>query len=85
MVSRTKPLVKLTTITAPLAPFSHTDLGRHLDQPKIGNRMFFGGNLLRQPVFVQLRNEAETKRKRVRLYIYACTLVLRFFNKSNGA
>jgi CDP-4-dehydro-6-deoxyglucose reductase, E1 len=41
----------------PSAPFSHTDLGRHLDQHKIGNRMFFGGNLLRQPVFVQLRKD----------------------------
>ena len=39
------------------APFSHTDLARHLDANKIGNRMFFGGNLLRQPVFVQLRKD----------------------------
>jgi len=41
----------------PTAPFSHTDLARHLDENKIGNRMFFGGNLLRQPVFVQLRKD----------------------------
>jgi CDP-4-dehydro-6-deoxyglucose reductase, E1 len=39
------------------APFSHTDLARALDDKKIGNRMFFGGNLLRQPVFVQLRKD----------------------------
>jgi len=39
------------------APFTHTDLARHLDEKKIGNRMFFGGNLLRQPVFVQLRKD----------------------------
>jgi CDP-6-deoxy-D-xylo-4-hexulose-3-dehydrase len=39
------------------APFTHTDLARHLDGRKIGNRMFFGGNLLRQPVFVQLRKD----------------------------
>lgn len=39
------------------APFTHTDLARHLDQHKIGNRMFFGGNLLRQPVFVQLKRD----------------------------
>lgn len=38
-------------------PFSHTDLARHLDEKKIGNRMFFGGNLLRQPVFVQLKKD----------------------------
>ena len=41
----------------PSAPFTHTDLARHLDERKIGNRMFFGGNLLRQPVFVQLRKD----------------------------
>jgi len=41
----------------PSASFSHTDLARHLDQKKIGNRMFFGGNLVRQPVFVQLRKD----------------------------
>jgi CDP-4-dehydro-6-deoxyglucose reductase, E1 len=41
----------------PAAPFSHTDLARALDEKKIGNRMFFGGNLLRQPVFVQLRKD----------------------------
>jgi len=41
----------------PTAPFSHTDLARYLDENKIGNRMFFGGNLLRQPVFVQLRKD----------------------------
>lgn len=39
------------------APFSHIDLARHLDEKKIGNRMFFGGNLIRQPVFVQLRKD----------------------------
>lgn len=39
------------------APFCHTDLARFLDSKKIGNRMFFGGNLLRQPAFVQLRRD----------------------------
>jgi CDP-6-deoxy-D-xylo-4-hexulose-3-dehydrase len=38
----------------PDAPFSRTELAKHLDEHKIGNRMFFGGNLLRQPVFVHL-------------------------------
>lgn len=37
------------------APFSRRDLAQHLDAKKIGNRMLFGGNLVRQPVFVQLR------------------------------
>lgn len=41
----------------PEAPFRHTDLARHLDERKIGNRMLFGGNLLRQPVFVQLKKD----------------------------
>ncbi len=39
------------------APFSRTDLARELDQYKIGNRMLFGGNLLRQPAFIQLCND----------------------------
>jgi CDP-6-deoxy-D-xylo-4-hexulose-3-dehydrase len=42
------------------APFTHSELGRHLDGKKIGNRMLFGGNLLKQPVFVQLRKERPT-------------------------
>jgi CDP-6-deoxy-D-xylo-4-hexulose-3-dehydrase len=41
----------------PSAPFTHSQLARHLDEHKIGNRMLFGGNLLRQPVFVGLRRD----------------------------
>jgi CDP-6-deoxy-D-xylo-4-hexulose-3-dehydrase len=41
----------------PCAPFTHSDLARHLDSRKIGNRMLFGGNLVRQPAFVRLRRE----------------------------
>lgn len=41
----------------PQAPFSRTDLARELDAHLIGNRMLFGGNLLRQPAFVQLRRD----------------------------
>jgi CDP-6-deoxy-D-xylo-4-hexulose-3-dehydrase len=39
------------------APFNHTQLARHLDEKKIGNRMLFGGNLVRQPAFVQLKKD----------------------------
>jgi CDP-6-deoxy-D-xylo-4-hexulose-3-dehydrase len=44
-------------LVRPTAPFSRTELARHLDAKKIGNRMLFGGNLVRQPTFVQLRRE----------------------------
>ena len=36
------------------APFSRTDLAQHLDNKSIGNRMLFGGNLLKQPAFADL-------------------------------
>ena len=39
------------------APFSVAQLARHLDHKKIGNRRLFGGNLTRQPAFVQLRRD----------------------------
>ena len=37
--------------------FSRTDLARELDTHQVGNRMLFGGNLVRQPAFVQLRRD----------------------------
>ena len=39
------------------SPFSRVDLARELDSHSIGNRMLFGGNLLRQPAFVQLKQD----------------------------
>ena len=39
------------------APFTRTELAAYLDGHKIGNRMLFGGNLLRQPAFVQLAHD----------------------------
>ena len=39
------------------AKFTVRELASFLDEHKIGNRMLFGGNLLRQPAFVQLRRE----------------------------
>lgn len=39
------------------APFKNFEFARFLDDRKIGSRMLFGGNLLRQPVFVNLRKE----------------------------
>lgn len=41
----------------PASPFRKFELARHLDEKRIGNRMLFGGNLLRQPVFVQLAKD----------------------------
>ncbi len=39
------------------APFTRRELVQHLDAAKIGNRMLFGGNLVRQPAFVNLRRQ----------------------------
>ena len=39
------------------ASFTRTDLALELDKNLIGNRMLFGGNLLRQPAFVQLKKD----------------------------
>ena len=41
----------------PGAPFTRTELSRHLDAKKIGNRTLFGGNLVRQPAYTELRKE----------------------------
>ena len=43
--------------TRPGAPVSRTELACELDSNQIGHRMLFGGNLLRQPAFVQLRED----------------------------
>ncbi len=39
------------------APFTRRELAEALDAAKIGSRMLFGGNLLRQPAFVDLKKE----------------------------
>ena len=47
----------------PSAPFSSTALAKERDSKKIGNRMLFGGNLIRQPAFVELKkNDPNTYR-----------------------
>ena len=42
-------------LVKPNAPITRTQLAQALDAAKIGNRMLFGGNLVRQPAFVQLK------------------------------
>jgi CDP-4-dehydro-6-deoxyglucose reductase, E1 len=39
------------------APFSTAKIANYMASQKIGNRMFFGGNLLRQPAFLNLHRE----------------------------
>tara|TARA_B100000674_G_C37627717_1_gene817325 strand:- start:58 stop:777 length:720 start_codon:yes stop_codon:yes gene_type:complete len=39
------------------APFNRSDFIHVLDSNSIGHRMFFGGNLVRQPAFVQLKSD----------------------------
>lgn len=41
----------------PSAPFSKFEFAKYLDEMKIGNRNLFGGNLTRQPAFINLKNE----------------------------
>jgi CDP-6-deoxy-D-xylo-4-hexulose-3-dehydrase len=55
-----KPMVSpswfgFMVLVRPDAGITRTALARALDQAKIGNRMLFGGNLVRQPAFVQLK------------------------------
>ena len=42
-------------LVRPETSFTRTDLARHLDSKGIGNRMLFGGNLVRQPAFHELK------------------------------
>ena len=37
------------------APFTRTELAKVLDENKIRNRMLFGGNLIRQPAFIEFK------------------------------
>jgi CDP-6-deoxy-D-xylo-4-hexulose-3-dehydrase len=52
-------------LVRPDAPFSRTDLARALDAARIGNRMLFGGNLVRQPAFMQLAADTAGRGLRV--------------------
>ena len=45
-------------LVRPGAPITRTGLAQALDRARIGNRMLFGGNLVRQPVFTQLNQDS---------------------------
>jgi CDP-6-deoxy-D-xylo-4-hexulose-3-dehydrase len=45
-------------LVRPSAPFTRSEFAKHLDSSRIGNRMLFGGNLVRQPAFVQLKKDS---------------------------
>ena len=47
----------------PDALFTRSDFANHLTNSKIGNRMFFGGNLLRQPAFVEMARNSPSSMK----------------------
>jgi CDP-6-deoxy-D-xylo-4-hexulose-3-dehydrase len=49
----------------PGGALTRTGLAQALDHGKIGNRMLFGGNLVRQPAFVQLREDSQGRAFRV--------------------
>lgn len=42
------------------APFTRSELARHLEDRRIATRMLFGGNLVRQPALTRLREDAES-------------------------
>ena len=44
-------------LVKPGLAFTKSEFAAYLDEKRIGNRMLFGGNLLRQPVFVQLKKD----------------------------
>lgn len=44
-------------LVEPGAPFTRTEMVRHLEGRKIGTRMLFGGNLIRQPAFTRLAQD----------------------------
>ncbi len=46
-------------LVRPGGMISRTGLAQALDAARIGNRMLFGGNLVRQPAFVQLKKDTQ--------------------------
>jgi CDP-6-deoxy-D-xylo-4-hexulose-3-dehydrase len=52
-------------LVRPGGRIDRTGLARALDKAKIGNRMLFGGNLVRQPAFTRLRDDSDGRALRV--------------------
>ena len=44
-------------LVKPNESFTKSDFASYRDENRVGNRMLFGGNLLRQPAFVQLMKD----------------------------
>ncbi|MFQ3671045.1 MAG: lipopolysaccharide biosynthesis protein RfbH [Verrucomicrobiia bacterium] len=71
-------------LVRPTAPFTRTDLAQFLDEKKIGNRMLFGGNLLRQPAFVQLLKDWRAELAERQGDVEACPPPLRIVGYSDA-
>jgi CDP-6-deoxy-D-xylo-4-hexulose-3-dehydrase len=62
------------------APFKKSAFASYLDVNRVGNRMLFGGNLLRQPAFVQLKKDDP---EAIRTLDFSDTILVRTENSNS--